>query len=464
MKRLSAWILAAPGPGCRARSSWLTMWRSMTEDSLPRRFARAIAVSLVLGISVACSPQPTAEPDASATDGAAPADTAVEPAEAEAGEPAQGEEQAAEVDPELAIIRLDPNAEDLDLGSGLRDTSEDPAREPGPFHIGRFQFPAIHSFFGLPVALTPEDLIAGDVEVAIMGAPLDMGSGMRGAKLGPTELRSQSLAWGLPHMHVGVSWSTDLVAVDYGDAPIDNMSTERSMPPVRRMVREIAETGAIPIIIGGDHSLEYPNVAAVTDVYGKDNVGVIHFDAHYDAGINRTGHMIAHGRPIRRLIEDGHIDGSNYIQVGLRGYWPGESGFEWMREHGMRYHTMAEIERDGWARVMDRVLDEANDGPEYLYISFDIDVIDPAYTPGTGTPEPGGLTTREVFPLIRGLCAENNMVGFDLVELAPMLDPGYQTTLNADRVVQECLTGIAMNKKGIDGRRYLSPLTTNDRR
>ena len=114
--------------------------------------------------------------------------------------------------------------------------------------------------------------------------------------------------------------------------------------------------------------------------------------------------------------------------------------------------------------LMQRVLDEANDGPEFLYISFDIDVIDPAFTPGTGTPEPGDLTTREVFPLIRGLCAENNLVGFDLVELAPLIDPGYTTTLNSDRIVQECLTGIAMHKKGLDGRQYLSPLTTNERR
>ncbi len=234
-----------------------------------RLVARAFVAPLVLVFAATCAPQPTSEPEASAPDELA----------AETGsEPAEGEEQAeTEVDPELAIIRLDPDAENLDLWSGLRDTSEDPAREPGPFHIGRFQYPAIHSFFGLPVALTPEDLTAGNVEVAIMGAPLDMGSGMRGAKFGPRELRSQSLAWGLPHMHVGVTWVEELVAVDYGDAPIDNMSTERSMPPVRRMVREIAETGAIPIIIGGDHSLEYPNVAGITDVYGKENVGVIHF-------------------------------------------------------------------------------------------------------------------------------------------------------------------------------------------
>jgi agmatinase len=238
------------------------------------------------------------------------------------------------------------------------------------------------------------------------------------------------------------------------------------MRPVRQLVREIAETGAIPVIIGGDHSLEYPNIAGVSDVYGKKNVGVIHFDAHFDAGAPEEmgGHLISHAQPIRRLVEEEHILGKNYIQVGLRGYWPGEEGFQWMRKHEFRYHTMAEIERDGWDTVMERVIAEANDGPEYLYISFDIDVLDPAYTPGTGTPESGGLTPREVFPLLRSLCTENNIVGFDLVELNPLADPGYTTILNANRIVQECLTGIAMRKKGITDGKYLNPLTSNDKR
>jgi agmatinase len=200
----------------------------------------------------------------------------------------------------------------------------------------------------------------------------------------------------------------------------------------------------------------------VADVYGKENVGVIHFDAHFDAGDNINGHLISHAQPIRRLIDDGHVLGKNYIQVGLRGYWPGEDGFNWMRENNMRYHTMAEIERHGWDAVMERVLDEANDGPEYLYISFDIDVLDPAYMPGTGTPESGDLTPREVFPLLRTLCSENNLAGFDLVELNPLVDPGYTTVLNSNRLVQECLTGIAMRKAGVTERGYLNPLTVDD--
>ena len=266
-------------------------------------------------------------------------------------------------------------------------------------------------------------------------------------------------------MHVGVAWKEELIAVDYGNAPIDFLSVERSMPPVRKLVKEIAETGAIPVIIGGDHSLEYPNVAGVSDVYGKENVGVIHFDAHYDASDTIGGHLISHGQPVRRLIEEGHILGKNYIQVGLRGYWPGEEGFHWMRENGLRYHTMAEIEKDGWDPVLERVIKEANDGPEFLYISFDIDVLDPAYAPGTGTPETGGLTPREVFPLLRRLCTEKNLVGFDLVELNPLADPSiYKTTLHANRIVQECLTGIAMRKSGITDGKYLNPLTSDDNR
>ena len=113
---------------------------------------------------------------------------------------------------------------------------------------------------------------------------------------------------------------------------------------------------------------------------------------------------------------------------------------------------------------LEDILREANDGTDYLYISFDIDVLDPAFTHGTGTPEPGGFTPREMFPLVRRLCAENNVVGFDLVEFAPERDPTYVTGLNANRIVRECLTGIAMRKKGITGKHYLSPKTVDDGR
>ena len=331
----------------------------------------------------------------------------------------------------------------------------------------------IPTFFKLPIALTPEDLKAGDVDVAIVGAYTDMGGGGRGAAWGPMALRaSPSVSgWGafsMDHMLTLVNPFDELIMVDYGDAPVDMLSTERSMPAIREFIRQIAAversdgSHVIPLIIGGDHSLMYPDAAGLADVYGKGNVGVIHFDAHYDATKSLFGHLISHGQPVYRLIEEGHVPGKNFIQVGLRGYYPDEESFAWMREQGFRYHTMAEVEKRGWGEVMEDIIQEAKDGPEYLFISFDIDVMDPAYTPGTGTPEPNGLTPRETFPLIRRLCAESNVVGFELVELLPYRTPGYETVLNSERVVRECLVGIAMRKKGIADEHYLAPLTVDD--
>ena len=168
--------------------------------------------------------------------------------------------------------------------------------------------------------------------------------------------------------------------------------------------------------------------------------------------------------PVYRLIEEGHVAGKNFIQVGLRGYYPDEATFDWMRKNNFRYHTMAEIEERGFEAVMEDVIKEANDGPEYLFISFDIDVLDPAFAPGTGTPEPAGLTTREAFPLVRRLCAEANVVGIEIVELNPLADPGYTTALNTNRLLREMLTGIAMRKSGITQKHFLSPKTADDGR
>ncbi len=343
-----------------------------------------------------------------------------------------------------------------------RPAALDPKREAGPINLSRYlrSFGSgIPTFAGAPVALTPEDLKAGKVDIAILGAPLDMGSGWRDARHGPTSMRVARIGTGGTDPFAMIDPTSVLNVVDYGNAAVDQNSTERSVQEVRRLVREIAKAGAIPFIIGGDHSLEYPNVAAMADVYGKGEVGVIHFDSHLDTGRGRV-HLLDHGQPIYRVMKEGHVRPQDYIQVGLRAHYS-KSDYEWERLIGMRYHTMVEVEKRGWDAVMERVLREATQNTKYLYVSFDVDVLDPAFEPGTGTPVSGGLTMREAIPIVRRLCAESNLVGFDIVEVAPQLDPTYRSALNANSLMFACMTGVAMRRKGITQPGYLSPLTSD---
>jgi formimidoylglutamase len=356
-----------------------------------------------------------------------------------------------------------------DVWKRLREARGDSKREPGPIDLTRYArqpaYSGIPTFLKLPVCLTQDDLRAGKVDVAVLGAPVDMSVGQRGASFGPLAIRTAERYLSAPasrwnHLHVGVQPFDVLTVVDYGDAPVDPFSIDNSMEPIRALVREVAEVGAVPIVLGGDHSILWPDAAAIADVYGAGKVGVVHFDSHVDCNQDHFGHLVTHGTPIRRLIEDEHIPARNFIQVGLRGYVPDQELLAWMRAKGMRSHFMAEVERSGLDRVVERAIAEALDGPEYLYVSVDIDVLDPAYAPGTGTPEPGGLTTRELFPIVRRLCHEAPVVGLEVVEVAPSSDPGYTTALNAQRIVVEAITGLAMRKLGIEGPQYLDPFTS----
>lgn len=349
-------------------------------------------------------------------------------------------------------IPLNTDYPDFNAWLVRRPGSFDPEREAGPIDLPR----GVPTFAGAPMALTPEDLVAGEVDVAIVGAPLNMGSGWRDQDNGPLVMRT-ARGFGGNDQYTQVS-TRELNIVDYGDIAIDQDSTERSMQHVREVVREIAETGAVPFIIGGDHSLEYPNVAGLVDVVGKGNLAVIHFDAHYDVGRGSV-HYISHGQPITRLLNDGHIEGKDFIQVGLRAGSPDEKTYQWLQEEGFKYHSMAEVERYGWDWVMDRVLDEAKKDGRKLYISFDVDVLDPSFISGTGTPVSGGMTPREAIPIMRRLCAEVDVVGIDMVEIAPALDPTYVTSLHSAAIGKACLTGLAMRKKGITEPNYLNPVT-----
>ncbi len=370
-------------------------------------------------------------------------------------------EQRFDKDRDAHNIPFNTSSPEFNAWRTQRPRSMDPEREDGPLPLGRYDGRGgPPTFGGHDLALTKADLIAGKVDIAIIGAPLNMGSGWRDSgEPATTEMRLHGRAMGGLDQYVQVNASKVLKIVDYGDVAIDNDSTERSMQHVREVVREVAEVGVIPIIIGGDHSLEYPNVAALADIYGKEKVSVIHFDSHYDAWWGGP-HLTSHGLPVYRLINEGHVRAADYIQVGLRSRGPDETGFKWMREQGMRYHTMAEVEKRGWDAVLDRVIAEASEDGRKVHISFDIDVLDPAFATATGTPVPGGINMREAITIVRRLCAESNVVGFDLVELHPALDHTYKTTLNSAYIVGACLTGLAMNKDGKTAEHYLSPLSS----
>jgi agmatinase len=350
------------------------------------------------------------------------------------------------------------------------DRSQDPRREPGPINLQRYvgipAYSGIATFMGVPICLNQADLKAGKVDVAILGAPVDMSSGARGAAYGPRYIRCderglENIPTWLVNADTRIRPFEVLKVVDYGDAAVDPFSIEHSMEPIRKLVREICEVGTIPVVLGGDHSILWPDAAAVADVYGAGNVGVIHMDAHPDCSPHLYGHQVSHGTPIRRLIEDEHIPAKNFVQIGLRTIGgPDEELWDWMRKNAMRSHFMTEIDRLGFQTVLEKAIAEALDGPEYIYISLDIDVLDPAFAPGTGTPEVAGLTNRELLPAIRRLCHETPVIGLEVVEVAPLLDHSSITTMNARKAIFEALTGIAMRKLGIKEPGYLDSVTS----
>jgi len=310
-------------------------------------------------------------------------------------------------------------------------------------------FAGIPTFLKLPHITTPEALKAEQPDVVILGAPFDMGTTNRpGARYGPRAIRAASnLGRTIHHLATGVQPLRHLRVFDYGDAAVGPSSIERSHDAIREKVREVAQLGAVPFVLGGDHSITLPSVTAIADVLGQGNVGVVHFDAHADTAPDEWGNLLGHGTPMRRLIEQGSVAGRNFVQVGLRGYWPPPDVVEWMHEQGMRWHLMAEIEDRGFDIVLEDALTEALDGPEAIYISVDVDVLDPAFAPGSGVPVPGGLTSRELLGAIRRIVGAVRIVGLDIVEVSPAYDgPGAITAEVAHRVALEALSMLALKR------------------
>ncbi|MFM8998622.1 MAG: agmatinase [Actinomycetota bacterium] len=306
------------------------------------------------------------------------------------------------------------------------------------------------TFSKLPLVLDVAEL-AG-VDVAIVGAPVDEAVSHRpGARFGPRAIRLVDPNANRPtsayNMDVGLDPFEVLRVVDHGDAPVGPADAVRNHAAIRATVAGVVAAGAVPIVLGGDHSIAHPDVGAVADGHPGERVALIHFDAHADDADEIYGVRHSHGTPLRRLVEEGSVRGSDIVQVGLRGYWPDPAEFAWARDQGFRWYLMDEIVERGIGPVVDDVLADLVDVP-HVFLSVDIDVCDPAVAPGTGVPEPGGLDARELLRAVRRIATELPLAGMEVVEVSPPFDHSEVTALLGHRVVLEALSGMALRRLG----------------
>jgi agmatinase len=308
-------------------------------------------------------------------------------------------------------------------------------------HGEKPDYAGLLTFGTLPYTEDPADLVG--VDVAVVGAPTDdLVSDRPGARFGPRAIRAASCPWG-PHLEAKIDASQVLRMVDFGDAPVLPADPGRTHDAIQATVAQVVEAGAIPIVLGGDHSIAEPDIRACVARHGP--VGLIHLDTHADTGTEVFGVAVSHGTPMYRLVEAGDVEPARYVQIGLRGYWPGEAEFAWQDDRGITSFFMHDVRRLGIEDVVRLALERVGPGP--VFLSVDVDVLDPAFAPGTGTPEPGGMTSGELLWACRNLAAGVELVGAEVVEVCPShvgsLDP---TALAAERIVREVMTGIALRR------------------
>jgi agmatinase len=298
------------------------------------------------------------------------------------------------------------------------------------------------SFGGVPYTQDPQHLAGFDV--AIVGAPTDdLVSDRPGARFGPRAIRTASCPPG-PHLEAKVDAFAELRVVDYGDAPVLPADPARTHVAIEATVGEVVDAGLVPIVLGGDHSIAEPDIRAVARRHGP--LALVHFDTHTDTGTEVFGVEVSHGTPMYRLVRDGHVEPGRYVQIGLRGYWPGEREFAWQAERGITSFFMHDLRERGIDAVVEQTVARVGRGPAYL--SVDVDVLDPAFAPGTGTPEPGGMTSGELLRAVRALADRLELVGAEVVEVIPTgVGSADVTALVADRIVREILTGLALRRR-----------------
>lgn len=300
------------------------------------------------------------------------------------------------------------------------------------------------TFCRLPLARVAE-LKAG--QIAIIGAPIDEGVGTRpGARYGPRAIRQADDGAGPPQarrsIETGIRPFTQLDVVDCGDIPAVSGDPQQTLELLHAAVLEIARRGARPVILGGDHSIAYATIAAIAERNGPPRV--VQFDTHTDTAPPGPGRPPwSHGSPMRRLVDEGILPGEQLLQWGLRGWWPGEDEIAWAHAHGVRSWTALQIHVGGHRAALDELLDALPSDGLAVWLSVDVDVLDPSVAPGTGTPEPGGLAAWQLLDAVAQICSQRPIAGLEMVEVSPPYDQSEITAMIAHRVVLESLGGIA---------------------
>ena len=276
---------------------------------------------------------------------------------------------------------------------------------------------------------------AKGLDACFVGVPIDTGTSNRsGARFGPRQIRAESCLIRPYNMATRAAPFDSLSIADIGDVAINTFNLQKSIPIIEAAYDEILSHGCKPLTLGGDHTITLPILRAMRRKHGP--LGLVHIDAHADVNDTMFGEKIAHGTPFRRCVEEGLLDGKRVVQIGLRATGYAADDFDWPRRQGFRVVEAEECWYRSLAPLMAEVREQVGGGP--VYFSFDIDGLDPSYAPGTGTPEIGGLTTPQALEIIRG-CRGLDIVGGDLVEVAPPYDPSGNTALTAANLLFEIL-------------------------
>jgi agmatinase len=281
-------------------------------------------------------------------------------------------------------------------------------------------------------------------DVAVLGVPFDSGASYRpGARFGPAAVREGSRLLRPYHPVLDVSPFEAAQVVDAGDIAVNPYRIEAAIETLQYEAQALVTAGTKLVAVGGDHTIALPLLRAAATRHGP--VALLHFDAHLDTWDTYFGEPYTHGTPFRRAVEEGIVDTEALSHVGIRGPLYGRWDLEEDRRFGFGIVTAADVLRRGVDEVADALRARIGDRP--LYVSVDIDVLDPAHAPGTGTPEAGGLTSRELLEILRGL-AGSNLIGADVVEVAPAYDHAEITAIAAAHVAYDLVSLLAMTGSG----------------